>query len=335
MALNSDYPIRAEGERPVEVSHTDIDRQAAMLSGYNQSYEQLSAGRFVGKFLTCRYDTDFSVYVESVNRRLFQRFAVPGDQYAICIMMGVEDATHINGVMLADHQAMILSPGAEVVVATSAAMNICVVSVSRQFFEANLLYDAIMRGRQNRDILYLRDRHPNSSSQLMHGIGRSIDSLAKLSSNRSDEFLSRAHADKIAIVSAAQALFSNPQTVQAVARGDAAASRIDRFCAWLMAIDERISDMNSIDDIRDQVHASRRTVDTSFRKFLGTSPAQYIKAVRLNRVRRDLQSQDLRDLTIGDIAERSGISHLGRFSGEYRNLFGELPSETRRQATRI
>ncbi|KFU80364.1 hypothetical protein BB31_16195 [Amycolatopsis lurida NRRL 2430] len=32
---------------------------------------------------------------------------------------------------------------------------------------------------------------------------------------------------------------------------------------------------------------------------------------------------------IGDIAHRWGITHLGRFAGEYRTRFGELPSATR------
>jgi hypothetical protein len=31
---------------------------------------------------------------------------------------------------------------------------------------------------------------------------------------------------------------------------------------------------------------------------------------------------------VGAVASRWGIRHLGRFAGEYRKMFGELPSRT-------
>jgi AraC-like DNA-binding protein len=37
---------------------------------------------------------------------------------------------------------------------------------------------------------------------------------------------------------------------------------------------------------------------------------------------------------VGTVAVRWGLYHLGRFSTEYRRMFGESPSETRRTARR-
>ncbi|WP_340688110.1 helix-turn-helix domain-containing protein [Amycolatopsis coloradensis] len=52
----------------------------------------------------------------------------------------------------------------------------------------------------------------------------------------------------------------------------------------------------------------------------------YVRDLRLDRIRHDiLTTGDL----IGDIAHRWGMTHLGRFAGEYRTRFGELPSATR------
>ncbi|MGH3627753.1 MAG: helix-turn-helix domain-containing protein, partial [Sciscionella sp.] len=64
-------------------------------------------------------------------------------------------------------------------------------------------------------------------------------------------------------------------------------------------------------------------------------PSSYIRNLQLNRVRRDLLSNDGRGESIGDIAARYGVWHWSRFSQSYRLLFGELPSQTRARAESI
>jgi len=65
---------------------------------------------------------------------------------------------------------------------------------------------------------------------------------------------------------------------------------------------------------------------------LGISPKRYLRLVRLNGVRRDLKSRahEAR-VKVQDVAARWGFSHMGHFSQDYKALFGELPSETRRR----
>ncbi len=54
-------------------------------------------------------------------------------------------------------------------------------------------------------------------------------------------------------------------------------------------------------------------------------PLAYVRDLRLDRVRQDiLATTD----SVGTIAYRRGISHLGRFAGDYRARFHELPSAT-------
>jgi AraC-like DNA-binding protein len=52
--------------------------------------------------------------------------------------------------------------------------------------------------------------------------------------------------------------------------------------------------------------------------------------MRLNAIRRALLSEENAGISIGDIASRWGVWHLSRFAADYRGLFGELPSESRR-----
>jgi AraC family ethanolamine operon transcriptional activator len=53
--------------------------------------------------------------------------------------------------------------------------------------------------------------------------------------------------------------------------------------------------------------------------------------LRLNAVRRALRRTDGSRESIMRIAHDHGATHLGRFAANYRRLFGEKPSETRRR----
>jgi transcriptional regulator GlxA family with amidase domain len=59
------------------------------------------------------------------------------------------------------------------------------------------------------------------------------------------------------------------------------------------------------------------------------TPMTYLRRVRLERARQDLQENSG---SVSDIANRWGFSNLGRFSHAYREQFGETPSATLRKA---
>lgn len=72
---------------------------------------------------------------------------------------------------------------------------------------------------------------------------------------------------------------------------------------------------------------SRRTLNYGFQKYRGISPSQYLKNIRLERVRQDLL-RGVPGASVTDAAMLWGFTQLGRFSGEYKKRFGEKPSET-------
>lgn len=77
-----------------------------------------------------------------------------------------------------------------------------------------------------------------------------------------------------------------------------------------------------------------RTLDYAFREHLGVTPARYLKLRRLTQVRRQLQNPEVPTANVTEIAMRRGFYELGRFAGEYRQLFGELPSQTLAMSSR-
>ncbi|TXL70555.1 helix-turn-helix domain-containing protein [Vineibacter terrae] len=79
--------------------------------------------------------------------------------------------------------------------------------------------------------------------------------------------------------------------------------------------------------------ASERAVEYAFRDVCGIGPKQYLKMLRLNRVRRDLKALPADVASVTQIAHQYGFWHMGHFSKDYRQLFGETPRQTRNRRT--
>jgi AraC-like DNA-binding protein len=79
------------------------------------------------------------------------------------------------------------------------------------------------------------------------------------------------------------------------------------------------------------LNVSPRALLRAFRRMVLTGPARYIMLRRLNMVRRMIRHEHCRERSLTKIAADCGISELGRFAGQYKKLFGELPSETLRR----
>jgi AraC-like DNA-binding protein len=94
---------------------------------------------------------------------------------------------------------------------------------------------------------------------------------------------------------------------------------------WIHA---HINDAIRIVDLCAVLGTSRRQLEYSFRSTFDVSPHEYIISVRLNEIRRALLKRRNDGLSITDLALLHGVTHLGRFAASYRELFGELPSET-------
>lgn len=89
-----------------------------------------------------------------------------------------------------------------------------------------------------------------------------------------------------------------------------------------------LSDAISADDIAAAAGTSRSTLFRAFDVVLGEPPNSYIRKLRLNRIRNHLASERERTVTVAIAANCWGISELGRLAAWYRELFGELPSQT-------
>ncbi|XPP27808.1 MAG: AraC family transcriptional regulator [Leucobacter sp.] len=97
---------------------------------------------------------------------------------------------------------------------------------------------------------------------------------------------------------------------------------------------ERIASSDSLDSsplrIAEQLRVPLRTLQENVQRELGMSLAEALRRNRLRAARSMLLQADPTRCSVTEIAMRCGFRHLGRFSVEYREAFGEKPSETLR-----
>jgi transcriptional regulator GlxA family with amidase domain len=76
------------------------------------------------------------------------------------------------------------------------------------------------------------------------------------------------------------------------------------------------------------LEVSERALRKAFHKIHGLPPCRRLRMLRLKETRRALLAADGKLTTVTEIATCFGFLELGRFSVEYRRVFGESPSQT-------
>jgi AraC-like DNA-binding protein len=92
-----------------------------------------------------------------------------------------------------------------------------------------------------------------------------------------------------------------------------------------------LEDLPTVGDLARQCGVSVRALAKGFARHLNTTPLQYMIDLRLDRARSELLAQG-RAGGVTEVAQRWGFQHAGLFAARYRKRFGELPSQTLRQA---
>ncbi len=114
------------------------------------------------------------------------------------------------------------------------------------------------------------------------------------------------------------------------------AARASRRAAVRIArefIHSRLSEPLRLSELCRHANLKIRSLEYGFREVTGLTPVAYIRSLRLNAVRKALQQVEPGpQRSISEIATDVGFWHLSQFASDYRRLFGETPTETRRLA---
>lgn len=303
-----------------------VDEQAALLDAWNQSYCQLSRGTFNGS-VTSFMAGGVKVLVERLNRTVYQRGDVVGHKFALGIPFQLEghallsgqtshlDALHVFSgrdgfeFLSPDRHVFVnleMEPAAVTDFATRAQLESIIARIGAK---AGVVSIAPARLQQFRDVL----------SVLLDDVVRA----PRLLNDRE----SVSALEKAIIFGLSETLHDFPDIAQHE-RGEARIARNWQLVRSVRDIVEGSPDCPlSVAELCARMHASRRTVQYAFEETTGISPLAYMRAVRLARVRKEL----VHAATVTEVATRWGFWHFGNFASEYREQFGELPSETWRR----
>ena len=126
------------------------------------------------------------------------------------------------------------------------------------------------------------------------------------------------------IVAMAQAVISSRHAVVVSSTASKVFKRACRLIERSTGTRPALSDMCGV------AGYSTPVVTASFRDIAGTSPARYARHRSLARAHRALREGGPAVASVKAIALENGFSELGRFSGLYKRVYGQLPSETLR-----
>ncbi|MGL1889309.1 MAG: helix-turn-helix domain-containing protein [Reichenbachiella sp.] len=105
-------------------------------------------------------------------------------------------------------------------------------------------------------------------------------------------------------------------------------SRLELLVRVEGLIYEKIEDAITIKELTQSIDSSERTLLYSFKKRYGIGPKAYLKILRLNKVHHELRGND-DCASIASLARESGFWHMGQFSKDYNDFYGQLPSKTK------
>lgn len=96
-------------------------------------------------------------------------------------------------------------------------------------------------------------------------------------------------------------------------------------------IEANWADAMTIESIAEAVGASARSIFLSFRQARGYSPMAFLKKIRLQHAQQKMLDATS-ETTVTGVAFECGFHNMGHFAINYREQFGETPSETLKRA---
>ena len=287
----------------------DAQEQAAALSGWNQSYLQLSAGRFSGE-LAQVHGPDIKLFVERVQQSVWQTGVLPPGVLALGVPLNASGGGMFCG-RACDMDAVHLfsGPGG---------------------FE--------FRTSRQHTMLGLELQLPQGLELPLQAgaLTQTVRPLAKIKSYvmalyqsaRSDPQL----LSQPAVVASVgdfllDSLLRAPNTPGTLSGSAHSHWSLVQRCVAL--VNETPDSAPTVTQLCHSMGVSRRTLQNAFLRVLDMSPLAYVKAARLKQARQALKQSQ----SVTQAATACGFWHFGHFAHDYLAMFGERPSDTLRQQT--
>jgi len=302
----------------------DIHAHAASVREWSQTYSQLTRGPLQSSLLQISAER-FQVFREQINQRVVQHGEAPRGRICFAVPLAVPGAARMQGRAADASSFFVLQGGDEFMFHMPMGMELLAITFDRAVFE-----DAIATTSQPDELATLLrqpvlqippGRLDPTRRRLLSLFERALFAAQAATPETERQFEGAMVAELIALLGA-------PECDKSQRHGRCSGSYIVEKCHEFTVSDQLRPP--SVLDLCQRLRVSRRSVQNGFRSVTETTPINYIRSIRLNGVRRELMNTPSGQVSIGDAAARWGFYHLSHFAADYQELFGELPSHTRR-----
>jgi AraC family transcriptional regulator, ethanolamine operon transcriptional activator len=296
--------------------YADVDEQAAALTGWNQSYLQLSGGGFRGAIQ--RVDLGpVRLFMEGLESTVYQSGQLHAGVLALGVPLRCDGSSVFCGVQ-SDRNALHVFSGPS-------------------GFEFRTGSDHVMMGLELDPVL-ANTLYPWGGTTLAGtAAGLRVTDPQALDALRQIMLMlfETAHT--------APAMFSLPALragmvdtlVEKVTALNLAACGTDAThdVHWQLVqqtrtlVQGQLRQAPTVGELCQHLGVSRRTLQNAFQRILSISPLAYLRAIRLGAVRQALKTAS----SVTEAATDMGFWHFGHFAKDYQAMFGELPSQTHKR----
>ena len=305
---------------------TDVEEQARAFDGWNMNYTQISGGRFHGSSSIVSLG-GIKLLVEDLDKVILQQGAVPTERIAVAVPLELEGHARLCGEKSGRDSLHVFSsqPAFEFYSPDRHLLVNVEIEPEKLSTQALRTVAASLRAQTHAPVIPMATGGRSSARPAAPNTGR------RRKTTRIDDVTTQ---DRIELLE--RTVLYAISEVMTAATPDAGARivRPTKYWSLVNAVRERLQDAStcplSIAELCVELGVSRRTAQYAFQDTLNLNPIAYLRAVRLNHVRRELRLGD----SVTTAATKWGFWHLSSFAQDYRAMFGELPSATAKRYAR-
>ena len=304
------------------ISTSDVDELSQFQINKNRRYTQLQAGQLNGDYLEANLG-DVQIFRESLNAGALIEAAPASSFLPFAAITSNADNFKYCGKQR-EKNTILQATGGFWDASFQESLSFIVAAFDRDAFSRNI---ESLTGEEVPQAWFISQAcltEPNALQSYANG----LDTILTIIKNR-PEILAKENVQRMLSDSILRLIFEvlkkatpiNEQQVNQSNRARGVRLVID----YLHSYAEQVPTIAQLCNI---AQLSERNLQYAFNEYLGITPIRYLRLVRLNGVKRDLVLAHPKRDRIVDIALNWGFIELGRFAGEYRQLFQELPSVT-------
>ena len=307
----SDLPLR----RPIVFTSTEEQEEALRRNGVNQNTRHLGKGNFRFE-IAARSTEQVDLFSGRFKKAVSITLEPAMGKVRLLFPVSANGQYSASGQNVANDKLVVLpnGSGTDIVTPDLAGAEAIVVSESRFIEMTEALCPTFIRPERMALI--------EGNAAQLHALRQAVLSLA------ADPGFEPHHRQVSNLLAATIAWMGDSSSHRVPERLLVNGARIRTAKLAQEYIEWHYRDRVRIENLCSATGVGVRTLQRCFREYFDVTISEYLKTVRLNAAYRSLNASHTDHSTVAAIALQHGFTHLGRFSVEFRQRFGESPSAT-------